>query len=174
MSLIFPLKPLKKQNYEIGDTINIFGRTYKMNQLPKMQKTGPHSFSYDLVFEGIQYDLIRVTFDLTIDTTNNQLQDFQSNTLTGNLRRFAEVLLANVARVFPQKWELGNCPETANDKTLTFGESDNCLLVLQNLCKEFGTEFYIEQKKREKHYTFWESWTNFSTFIFLRKRERDL
>ncbi|MFJ1377420.1 hypothetical protein ACILE8_03495 [Capnocytophaga canimorsus] len=136
----------KKQNYEIGDTINIFGRTYKMNQLPKIQKTGPHSFSYDLVFEGIQYDLIRVTFDLTIDTTNNQLQDFQSNTLTGNLRRFAEVLLANVARVFPQKWELGNCPETANDKTLTFGESDNCLLVLQNLCKEFGTEFYIEQK----------------------------
>ncbi|MFJ1365574.1 hypothetical protein ACILDU_03910 [Capnocytophaga canimorsus] len=136
----------KKQNYEIGDTINIFGRTYKMNQLPKIQKTGPHSFSYDLVFEGIQYDLIRVTFDLTIDTTNNQLQDFQSNTLTGNLRRFAEVLLANVARVFPLKWELGNCPETANDKTLTFGESDNCLLVLQNLCKEFGTEFYIEQK----------------------------
>ncbi|GIJ96567.1 hypothetical protein CAPN001_11360 [Capnocytophaga stomatis] len=136
----------KKQNYEIGDTINIFGRTYKMNQLPKIQKTGPHSFSYDLVFEGIQYDLIRVTFDLTIDTTNNQLQDFQANTLTGNLRRFAEVLLANVARVFPLKWELGNCPETANDKTLTFGESDNCLLVLQNLCKEFGTEFYIEQK----------------------------
>lgn len=123
----------RKQNYEIGDTITIFGRTYKMNQLPKVQKTGVHSFSYDLVFEGVQYDLIRATYDLTIDTTNNQLQDFQANTLTGNLRRFAEVLIANTERVFPQKWELGSCPETANDKTLTFGETDNCLLVLQNL-----------------------------------------
>lgn len=134
------------QKYNIGDSITVFGRDYKLNRLPKVKRTGMHEFSYDLEFEGIQYDLLRVTYDLTIDTTNNQLQDVQGDSLTGDLRRFMVVLIANANRVFPGKWKLGTCPETIGDKTLTFGESDNCLSVLQNLCGEsnFGVEFEIE------------------------------
>lgn len=135
------------QTYDIGDKITIFGRDYKLNRLPKVKKTGMHEFQYDLEFEGIQYDLFRVTYDLTIDTTTNQLQDVQGDTLTGDLHRFMTVLVANANRVFPGKWVLGVCPETEGDKTLTFGESDNCLSVLQNLCGEsnFNVEFEIEQ-----------------------------
>lgn len=134
------------QKYNIGDVITVFGRDYKLNRLPKVKRTGMHEFSYDLEFEGIQYDLLRVTYDLTIDTTNNQLQDVQGDSLTGDLRRFMVVLIANANRVFPGKWVLGSCPETIGDKTLTFGESDNCLSVLQNLCGEsnFNVEFEIE------------------------------
>ena len=134
------------QQYNIGDSITMFGRDYKLNRLPKVKRTGMHEFSYDLEFEGIQYDLLRVTYDLTIDTTNNQLQDVQGDSLTGDLRRFMVVLIANANRVFPGKWVLGTCPETIGDKTLTFGESDNCLSVLQNLCGEsnFNVEFEIE------------------------------
>lgn len=134
------------QKYSIGDVITVFGRDYKLNRLPKVKRTGMHEFSYDLEFEGIQYDLLRVTYDLTIDTTNNQLQDVQGDSLTGDLRRFMVVLIANANRVFPGKWVLGSCPETIGDKTLTFGESDNCLSVLQNLCGEsnFNVEFEIE------------------------------
>lgn len=134
------------QQYGIGDSITVFGRDYKLNRLPKVKRTGMHEFSYDLEFEGIQYDLLRVTYDLTIDTTNNQLQDVQGDSLTGDLRRFMNVLIANANRVFPDKWALGTCPETIGDKTLTFGESDNCLSVLQNLCGEsnFKVEFEIE------------------------------
>ena len=134
------------QKYNIGDSITVFGRDYKLNRLPKVKRTGMHEFSYDLEFEGIQYDLLRVTYDLTIDTTNNQLQDVQGDSLTGDLRRFMVVLIANANRVFPGKWKLGTCPETIGDKTLTFGESDNCLSVLQNLCGEsnFRVEFEIE------------------------------
>lgn len=134
------------QKYSIGDVITVFGRDYKLNRLPKVKRTGMHEFSYDLEFEGIQYDLLRVTYDLTIDTTNNQLQDVQGDSLTGDLRRFMVVLIANANRVFPGKWVLGACPETIGDKTLTFGESDNCLSVLQNLCGEsnFNVEFEIE------------------------------
>lgn len=131
------------QTYGIGDKITVFGRVYKLNRLPKVKKTGMHQFSYDLEFEGIQYDLMRATYDLTIDTTNNQLQDVQADTLTGDLRRFAIVLLSNANRVFPNTWVLGSCPDTIEDKTLSFGESDNCLSVLQSLCTEFDVEFEI-------------------------------
>jgi hypothetical protein len=95
--------------------------------------------------EGLQYDLLRATYDLTIDTTSNTLQDVQSDALTGDLRRFATVLISNASRVFAGQWALGECPETAADRTLTFGETDNCLAVLQRLCKEFETEFEIAQ-----------------------------
>lgn len=137
------------QKYNIGDSITVFGRDYKLNRLPSVKKTGMHQFQYTLQFEGIQYDLFRVTYDLTIDTTTNELQDVQGDTLTGNLNRFMAVLIANANRVFPGKWKLGACPDTIGDKTLTFGESDNCLSVLQNLCNEsnFNVEFEIEQAK---------------------------
>lgn len=135
------------QTYNIGDRITIFGRDYKLNRLPSVKKTGMHAFQYTLQFEGVQYDLFRVTYDLTIDTTTNKLQDIQGDSLTGNLRRFMTVLVANANRVFPRKWKLGVCPDTIGDKTLTFGESDNCLSVLQNLCSQsnFNVEFDIVQ-----------------------------
>lgn len=135
-----------KQEYSIGDTITVFGRVYKMNRLPKAKKTGMHQFAYDLEFEGIQYDLARATYDLTIDTTKNELQDVQGNSLIGDLRRFATVLIANANRVMPGKWLLGDCPETIGDKELSFGESDNCLSALQTFCSEFKIEFEIEQQ----------------------------
>lgn len=135
------------QTYGIGDVITVFGRDYRLNRLPKVSKTGMQEYQYDLEFEGIQYDLMRVTYDVNINTTNNQLQDIQGDSLTGDLKRFMEVLISNANRVFPGKWALGVCPETDGDNTLTFSESDNCLSVLQTLCSEdkFGVEFEIER-----------------------------
>lgn len=135
------------QSYGIGDVITVFGRDYRLNRLPKVSKTGMQEYQYDLQFEGIQYDLMRVTYDVNINTTNNQLQDIQGDSLTGDLKRFMEVLISNANRVFPGKWALGVCPETDGDNTLTFSESDNCLSVLQTLCSEdkFGVEFEIER-----------------------------
>lgn len=135
------------QSYGIGDVITVFGRDYRLNRLPKVSKTGMQEYQYGLEFEGIQYDLMRVTYDVSINTTNNQLQDIQGDSLTGDLKRFMEVLISNANRVFPGKWALGVCPETDGDNTLTFSESDNCLSVLQTLCSEdkFGVEFEIER-----------------------------
>lgn len=135
------------QSYGIGDVITVFGRDYRLNRLPKVSKTGMQEYQYDLEFEGIQYDLMRVTYDVNINTTNNQLQDIQGDSLTGDLKRFMEVLISNANRVFPGKWAFGVCPETDGDNTLTFSESDNCLSVLQTLCSEdkFGVEFEIER-----------------------------
>lgn len=131
------------QDYNIGDYITVFGRVYKLNLLSEPTKKGGHTFSYDLEFEGAQYDLIRVCYELSIDTTNNELQDVQAESLTGDLNRFMTVLISNLNRVFPDTWKLGTCPETDADVTLTFGESDNCLTALQTFCDEFEVEFVI-------------------------------
>ena len=134
------------QKYGIGDWILVFGRVYKLNRLPQATKGGVHAFSYKLEFEGVQYDLMRAAYNLTIDTTDNELQDVQADTLTGDLNRFATVLISNANRVFGVGvWKLGTCPSTIEDKTLTFGEADNCLSVLQTLCTEFKVEFEISQ-----------------------------
>ena len=132
-------------NFSIGDALNVFGCAYRLNRLPAVQKQGERLYTYEIEIEGVQYDLLRATYDLTIDTTSNTLQDVQSDALTGGLRRFATVLISNANRVFPGQWSLGECPDTAADRTLTFGETDNCLAVLQRLCKEFETEFEITQ-----------------------------
>ena len=133
------------QSYGIGDAITVFGRDYRLNRLPKVKKSGFAEYQYDLEFEGIQYDLLRVTYDVNINTTKNELQDIQGDSLTGDLKRFMDVLISNANRVFPNKWALGKCPETVGDKTLTFAENDNCLSVLQTLCSadNFGVEFDI-------------------------------
>ena len=133
------------QNYAIGDCISVFGRSYRLNQLPRVRRTGAHKYTYDLTFEGVQYDLLRAFYDVTIETTGNTLQDVQGDALTGDLRRFATVLVSNANRVFPGKWRLGTCPATIADKTLTFGDGDNCLAVYQNLCKTFGVEATITE-----------------------------
>lgn len=133
------------QSYAIGDSISVFGRTYRLNQLPRVRRTGAHKYAYDLTFEGVQYDLLRAFYDVTIETTGNTLQDVQGDALTGDLRRFATVLVSNANRVFPGKWRLGTCPATIADKTLTFGDGDNCLAVYQNLCKTFEVEATITE-----------------------------
>ena len=132
-----------KLDFLIGDTTFVYGNIYKLNRLPKVKKNGMYEFEYELEFEGAQYDMMRVTYDLTIDTTSNQLADVSGDSLTGNLRRFATVMVSNLNRVFKNMWKLGECPDTAEDKTLTFSESENCLSVIQNLCKEFDTEFEV-------------------------------
>ena len=133
-----------KQTFLIGDVIYIYGNIYRLNRLPKVKKTGMHEFQYELEFEGAQYDMMRATYDLNIDTTKNELADVSADSLTGNMKRFADVLVSNLNRVFPGKWLLGDCPETSEDTTLTFAETDNCLSVAQDLCKQFDTEFDIE------------------------------
>ena len=130
--------------FAIGDHFMMFGRLYTLNRLPEMVKNGEFNYSYTAEFEGVAYEMTRAIYELTVDTTNNQLQDVQGDSLTGNLKRFADVLIANLNRIFPNTWVLGTYPSTTpDDVTMTFGESDNCLLVAQNLCEKFEVEMAI-------------------------------
>lgn len=129
-----------KLYFQIGDKITIVGRDYTLNIPPKETKLSENKFRYDLQFEGAQYDLSRATYDVNIDTTGS---DLYADALTGNMKLFLDVLIANINRVFPGKWVLGTYPNDTETKTLTFSETDNCLAVLQRLCEEYNQEFDI-------------------------------
>lgn len=129
-----------KLYFQIGDKITIIGRDYTLNIPPKETKLSENKFRYDLQFEGVQYDLSRATYDVNIDTTGS---DLYADALTGNMKLFLDVLIANINRVFPGKWVLGTYPDDTETKTLTFSETDNCLAVLQRLCEEYNQEFDI-------------------------------
>ena len=134
------------QDYAVGDKVFVFNRTYRLNRMPKVAKTGAHRFQYTLEFEGVQYELMAATYDVDVVTTGIQKQDVKGDTLTGNLRRFMDVLVVNANRLTSTSgitWVVGSCEETNEDVTLTFGENDNCLSVLQTLCNKFNCEFDI-------------------------------
>jgi hypothetical protein len=122
--------------FHLGDQIDVYGKTYTLNQLPGIKKTGNRNFEYTLTFEGVQYELIDVQFLLPDDTV---LDSF-----TGDLEDFLGILIGNLTRVYPGKWALGVFPTNTEYKTLTYTEK-NCLEVLQDLCEQYSTEFEITQ-----------------------------
>lgn len=140
----------------INDTLPVFGQLYTLNKLPTVSRDGRNRYRYDCEFEGPQYHLLRIVYFDT-DTTGNALSS--SFSLTGNLALFAQVLFTNMARVFSGSWGMGDvmyrtisgnvAPASESEtKTLTF-ESENCLQVLQRLCTEYNTEFFIEYRPLE-------------------------
>lgn len=122
--------------FHLGDQIDVYGKTYTLNQLPGIKKTGNRNFEYTLTFEGVQYELIDAQFLLPDDTV---LDSF-----TGDLEDFLGILIGNLTRVYPGKWVLGVYPANTEYKTLTYTEK-NCLEVLQDFCTQWGTEFEITQ-----------------------------
>lgn len=122
--------------FHLGDQIDVYGKTYTLNQLPGIKKTGNRNFEYTLTFEGVQYELIDAQFLLPDDTV---LDSF-----TGDLEDFLGILIGNLTRVYPGKWTLGVSPANTEFKTLTYTEK-NCLEVLQDLCEQYSTEFEITQ-----------------------------
>lgn len=136
----------KKLTFLLGDKITIIGRDYTLNTPATERKLSETQFVYDLQFEGVQYDMIRAAYSVNVDTTSNEIQDINGDSLTGDLKRFLDVLISNLNRVFPAKWVLGTYPANTETRTETFSDTDNCLNVLQSLCSEdkYNTEFYID------------------------------
>lgn len=134
-------------NFTIGDSFNYLGKKYTLNQIPKVEKKHNY-FEFTITFEGVQYDLRRVSFDVNIDTTGSAVY---GETLTADLELFIRVLIANANRVFPGKWRIGEIPEGTETKTITFSEEENCLNVLQNLCSEYDIDFLIRTSTQGIH-----------------------
>lgn len=121
---------------DIGDRIEIFGRSYKANQLPEPTKNGLRKFEYDITFEGLQYDLIDAQYKLPPEAYG----DTYYSDLFGHLR----VLVWNANRVQPNKWRLGSCPAEGTTAYKNINTSSrNCLQVLQDVCSEWNVEFEL-------------------------------
>ena len=118
----------------IGDTTLIYGKKYKLNQLPQITKNGERNYTYELTLEGAQYDLIDVQYHLP--------EDCYGDTFYSDLGGHLEVLMWNISRVYPGLGKLGNYPKDTEYTNFTATEK-NCLAALQEHCTNYGVEFEI-------------------------------
>ena len=118
----------------IGDTTLIYGKKYKLNQLPQITKNGERNYTYELTLEGAQYGLIDVQYHLP--------EDCYGDTFYSDLGGHLEVLMWNISRVYPGLWKLGNYPKDTEYTNFTATEK-NCLAALQEHCTNYGVEFEI-------------------------------
>lgn len=118
----------------IGDTTLIYGKKYKLNQLPQITKNGERNYTYELTLEGAQYDLIDVQYHLP--------EDCYGDTFYSDLGGHLEVLMWNISRVYPGLWKLGDYPKDTEYTNFTATEK-NCLAALQEHCTNYGVEFEI-------------------------------
>lgn len=140
----------------IGCYIKLYNRKYTLNTIPKIQKSADGAkYTIDLTFESPMYDLLAPTFDLNIDTTDNELQDTAGDSYTGNIEDFINIVVSNARRVFGNtKWycTFEQDVDLNRYETITFGESDTCLSALQTICKTFEVEFSITDRAVFTHY----------------------
>lgn len=135
--------------YMVGDYIEVFGDVYTLNKINEPTKNGERKFENTMVFEGLQYKLLDAQYRNTDAAGHNPSGEFQ---LVANMGLLMNVLINNVKRVsapLGEVWELGDCIETEY-KDFSFSK-ENCLGVLQRVCKDFNTEFEIEVVA-PKHY----------------------
>lgn len=135
----------------IGDSIDIFGRRYWINQQVPMTKDDENNYKYDATFEGIQYQLARSSYDVNLDPTLTNA-DLRSDSLTGDLRRFVSVLIVSSQDGTPGLFEMGDVPEDTETKTLTFGDGDNCLSIAQRLSQEYNLPLSIDPNQAGTKY----------------------
>jgi len=119
-------------SFQLGDKITVFGRDYKLNQLPQITKESERKYTYELQLEGVQYDLLDVNFILPDDT--------YGDTLYTDLKGYCDALIWNIDRIFPGHWSIGQVPEGTATKNLSVA-GKNCLAVIQELCEEYDVEF---------------------------------
>ena len=146
--VIMTVESAEYRNFTIGDKIQLFGgNTYRINQIPKVEKRSERMFTHELVFEGLQYDLIRVLY------LNEDVAQFNTSgefNLNGDIEMFLNVLINNANRVFGAgAWVLGSFPTGTETKNLLFN-NENSLAVLQKICTEYDYQFVISEVAGQK------------------------
>lgn len=129
-------------DFDKGDRIVVNGRTYTIRTRVERTIQQNGYYEYRPTFYGRIYDLMKTKYRGTDAYGRSVGLSFD---LTYTLKQFLQVLINNTERDYPGLWVLDteNCPDTET-KTISFS-NQNCLAVLQNLCKTFETDFQITE-----------------------------
>lgn len=135
-------KSTQSYTIEIGDKIQIVNDVYTIRTTTTREIVDEELFIYELTFYGSIYDLLKSQYRDTDATGKSSNSSFD---LTYTLKEFVKVVINNVNRDYPGKWQFDetNCPNT--DPILMSFSKQNCLNALQTICKEFKYDFYITQ-----------------------------
>jgi len=137
-SVTIKLDSCEKLDILINDYFILFGSVYRINVLPTYSKKSDSNYEYNIVAQGLMFDLLRCKFFNADGVGYKTDVDFP---LIGTIETFLICLKNNMER-FSTGWEIGNFTN-GETKTLTFGD-DTCLSALQKICNEFKTDFWIK------------------------------
>lgn len=126
-----------------GDKILVGGEEYSIRTKVTREILSENMYSYDAIFYGVMYELMKSQYRNCDANGKSTKSTFD---LTYTLREFMHVVIYNVSRDYPGIWrfDADSCPDT-DPVTLQFSKQ-NCLQVVQTVCKEYKYEFRIEQK----------------------------
>jgi len=125
----------------IGDTVVYDGATFTLNSQPIGKEVSTREYEYTCEFQAVDSELKKVEYRLFDNTPIPPQGEFS---LMGTARTFVQLLVDNMNRI-QSGWTLGQVLDT-EFKSLDFS-TENCLTVIQNIAKEFNTEFYITAPK---------------------------
>lgn len=137
-SVTIKLNSREKLDILINDYFVLFDSVYRINSLPALTKNSESFYEYNIVAQGLMFDLMRCKFFNADATGFGPDLEFP---LIGTIEVFLLALKNNMKR-FAVNWELGNFTNVET-KTITFGD-DTCLSALQKICNEFKTDFWIK------------------------------
>jgi hypothetical protein len=126
-----------------GDKILVGGEEYSIRTKVTREILSENMYSYDAIFYGVMYELMKSQYRNCDANGKSTKSTFD---LTYTLREFMNVVIYNVSRDYPGIWrfDADSCPDT-DPVTLQFSKQ-NCLQVVQTVCKEYKYEFRIDQK----------------------------
>lgn len=138
-------------DFRIGDTINVHGQPYKLNRLPTARKEGERRYTYSIMLEGVQFELItaqfllfdNITDDVVANPSQYTLDGMMMSSLTGTAGDILKMIVLNANRVHGDgTWAVGTFPQ--NTDTINFSlEDGTCLEALQALAEEWELEWRI-------------------------------
>lgn len=137
-SVTIKMNSQEKLDILINDYFVLFDSVYRINSLPALTKNNESSYEYNIVAQGLMFDLMRCKFFNADATGFGPDLEFP---LIGTIEVFLLAIKNNMKR-FAVNWELGNFT-IGETKTITFGD-DTCLSALQKICNEFKTDFWIK------------------------------
>ncbi|MCO7318612.1 phage tail protein [Riemerella anatipestifer] len=127
--------------FRIGDTVEVYGKTYYISQEPVVNKKSSREYVYNLVFNGEKYRLAEVQYFFYDENNELNISEFS---ITATAQKMVELLVANANRT-QTGWSVGRIDSTET-KTVDFSEY-NCLAALTKISEEFGLEFWIDADK---------------------------
>lgn len=131
----------EKLNFQIGDTVDVYGNTYYLISDPSYTKNSSREYVYDLQFAGVKYNLADVQF-FQYDS-NNDLTVPEFTVIT-NADTLVNLLVSNANRT-QTGWVKGVVDETEHKQVDFSGH--NCLAALNVIAEAFDLEFWVDGNK---------------------------
>lgn len=127
-----------KINFQIGDTVSVYGNTYYLFSDPSCTKNSSREFVYELQFAGVKYKLSEVQFFQYDNNHNLTIPEFSVIT---NAETLVDLIVSNANRT--QSGWIKGIVDTTEYKQVDFS-NHNCLSVLNVISEAFDLEFWVD------------------------------